>query len=83
MSQNTLKDQIIQLQRALANQPNLDAESLAMLQKIVADLNESDVRTEPELTDLLQEQALHFEQEHPTLAAVLRQIVDTLGRIGV
>lgn len=83
MSQNTLKDQIIQLQRALANQPNLDAESLAMLQKIVADLNESDVRTEPELTDLLQEQALHFEQEYPTLAAVLRQIVDTLGRIGV
>ena len=41
------------------------------------------VRAEPELSDLMQEQALHFEQDYPTLAAVLRQIVDTLGRMGV
>jgi hypothetical protein len=83
MSENSLKNQIIQLQQALADHPDLDAESHAALQKIAVELNNMGVRAEPELSDLVQAQALHFEQDYPTLAAVLRQIVDTLGRMGV
>ena len=36
-----------------------------------------------DLSDRIEQQAVEFEQEHPTLAGVLRQIMDTLGRIGV
>ena len=53
--------------------------------------DESDVRNasageielQQDLSDRIEQQAVQFEQAHPTLAEILRQIMDTLGRIGV
>lgn len=83
MTANKLQEQLEQLQRTLAEQPELDADSLALLQTISADLKRLGVDAEPEISELIQEQAIKFEQEYPTLAEILRRIVDTLGNMGV
>lgn len=83
MPQQQLKEQLEQLHRTLAEHPQLDSDTQALLQKIAADIDGIEGAEQPELTELVQEQAVRFEQEHPTLAEVLRQIVETLGRIGV
>lgn len=83
MSNQRLQQQLEQLQHTLATHPELDAESLVLLQKVAADLKEMGIETDASLSIQLQEQALSFEQEYPTLAEILRSIVNTLGNIGV
>lgn len=83
MSDLNLQQQLEELRHTLASHPQLDAESLVLLQQIAADIEQMGGEANPGLGDLVQEQALNFEQEHPTLAAVLHQIVITLGRMGV
>lgn len=83
MPKQELKQQLEQLHATLAANPRLDADSKALLQKIAADISALKPEQQADLSDRVQEQAVRFEQEHPTLATVLRQIVDTLGRIGV
>ena len=53
------------------------------MQQIAEDIEDLEVENGPDFTEMVQEHAVNFEQEHPTLAAVLRQIVETLGKIGV
>ncbi|MEL7399790.1 MAG: DUF4404 family protein [Pseudomonadota bacterium] len=85
MPQETLKQQLQQLHQALQQHPQLDDESRQLLKSIADDIAGQSERgeTDADLSDQVQQQAIRFEQEHPTLAEVLRQIVDTLGRIGV
>lgn len=83
MSNQRLQQQLEQLQHTLATHPELDAESLVLLQKVAADLKEMGIETDASLSIQLQEQALSFEQEYPTLAEILRSIVNTLGNMGV
>lgn len=78
-----LKQQLQQLHATLAEHPQLDSESQALLQRIAADIDALQPDQHADLSAQVQEQAVRFEQEHPTLAGVLRQIVDTLGRMGV
>ncbi len=78
-----LKDQLGQLHQELADNPKIDAESAEMLRKIAADIELMELTDHGELTEGVQRLALDFEQDHPTLSEVLRQIVETLGRIGV
>lgn len=83
MAEQQLKQQLQQLHATLAEHPQLDSESQALLQRIAADIDELQPDQQTDLSERVQEQAVRFEQEHPTLAGVLRQIVDTLGRMGV
>lgn len=85
MPQETLKQQLQQLHDALQQHPELDGESQQLLKTIAADIADQGGRGEPsdDLSDQVQQQAIRFEQEHPTVSEILRQIVDTLGRIGV
>lgn len=83
MPQNELKQQLQALHDTLQQHPLLDEDSQALLQSIAADIDEVEAANAADLSERVQEQAVRFEQEHPTLAEVLRQIVDTLGRIGV
>ena len=57
----------------------------ALLTQIAHDIDNLESQTAPpnDLTDLLQEQVIQFENDHPAISAILRQITDTLGRIGV
>jgi len=83
MPEQKLKEQLQSLHQELSQRPQLDEESMNLLQKIAADIDNVESGDIADLTERVQEQAVQFEQEHPTLSEVLRQIVDTLGRIGV
>lgn len=83
MSDSNLQKQLKELHQTLDQNPQLDAESLVLLKQIAADIEDLDIDNSPDLTEIIQEQAVSFEQDYPTLAVVLRQLVDTLGRMGV
>ncbi|WP_221800076.1 DUF4404 family protein [Oceanobacter mangrovi] len=78
-----LKEQLQQLHQELTNNPDLDAESAALLRQIVEDIEVIELTDNQDISEGMQRMAVEFEQDHPTLSAILRQIVDTLGRIGV
>ena len=85
MSDQNLTQLLSQLHKTLQDHPQLDDETRTMLDQIsndVAALNK-DQNEHQALSDKLEQQAVEFEQAHPTLSEILRQIVDTLGRIGV
>lgn len=85
MPHETLKKQLQQLHDALQQHPQLDEESTRLLKSIADDISaqSGDDAVSDDLGEQVQQQAIRFEQEHPTLSEILRQIVDTLGRIGV
>lgn len=79
-----LKQQLEQLHQTLSDHPQLNDEQRALLQQIADDIQAVEPQlTSHDLSDRVQQQAIEFEHEHPTLSTVLRQIVDTLGRMGV
>ena len=78
-----LKDQLAQLHEQLSSNPELDDESSAMLRQLAEDIEVIELTDSAEFSEGVQRLAVEFEQEHPGLSEVLRQIVDTLGRIGV
>lgn len=85
MSDQNLNQLLSQLHKTLQDHPQLDEDSRVMLDQIskdVAELNKDDNQHQA-LSEKLEQQAVEFEQAHPTLSEILRQIVDTLGRIGV
>lgn len=85
MPQRALKEQLEALHATLKDTPELNQEEHELLLKIasdIADLDGSD--SEPsDLSDMVQEQVIRFDQDYPALSAILRQLTDTLGRIGV
>jgi hypothetical protein len=88
MADEKLHQLLTQVHEQLQQQDSLDAESQALLQQVLTDVktaSSSDNMDEipQDLSDRIEQQAVQFEQAHPTLAEILRQIMDTLGRIGV
>lgn len=83
MSESNLQKQLKELRKTLDSNPQLDAESLELLQQVAADIEEMDLDEGPDLRELIHERAVGFEQDYPTLAIVLRQLVHTLGRMGI
>lgn len=87
MSDEKIQQLLVQLHEQLQQQDSLEEETQVLLQRVLADVKASvsgdDVELEQDLTDLIEQQAVQFEHEHPTLSGILRQIIDTLGRIGV
>ena len=85
MPEQSLQDQLKALHDTLQDSPQLDEATLALLTQIAHDIDNLESKTAPpnDLTDLLQEQVIQFENDHPAISAILRQITDTLGRIGV
>lgn len=88
MTDTKLHELLTQVHEQLKQQDSIDDESQALLQKVLSDVNtvlssENSDDLEQDLTDRIEQQAVQFEHEHPTLAEILRQIMDTLGRIGV
>ena len=83
MPQQDLKQQLQQLHETLQQNLQLDDSSLELLHSIARDINAMDNSEAADIGERVQEQAIRFEQEHPTLSGILQQIGDTLGRIGV
>lgn len=88
MADTKLHELLTQVHEHLQKQSNLDEQSQELLQQVLADVklaSTSNVENEQQqdLSDRIEQQAVEFEEAHPTLAEILRQIMDTLGRIGV
>jgi len=85
MADEKLHQLLTQVHDQLQQQHSLDDESQVLLQQVLRDVKEAS-ETEglhQDLSERIEQQAVQFEQAHPTLAEILRQIMDTLGRIGV
>lgn len=87
MSDEKLQQLLVQVHEQLQQQDSLEDETQVLLEQVLADVKHAQENNSNELdldlTERLEEQAVHFEQEYPTVSTVLRQIMDTLGRIGI
>lgn len=88
MADEKLHQLLTQVHEQLQQQNGLDEESQVLLQQVLNDVKSATSQdsvgdASTDLSNRIEQQALQFESAHPTLAEVLRQIMDTLGRIGV
>jgi len=86
MSDKKLHKLLTQVHEQLQQKNNLDEQSQKLLQQVLNDVQSAstgEAGLHEDLSDRIEQQAVQFEQAHPTLAEILRQIMDTLGRIGV
>jgi hypothetical protein len=86
MADEKLHQLLTQVHEHLQQQSSLDEQSQKLLQQVLMDVqsaSDGEVELQQDLSDRIEQQAVQFEQAHPTLAEILRQIMDTLGRIGV
>jgi hypothetical protein len=75
-----------QLHARLQHAKSLDAESRRLLNTVAADIEKalaSDDVAAVASAQPLEALAVRFEADHPSLAGVLRQIMDTLGKAGI
>ena len=85
MSSRDLGALLAELHERLKTARSLDAESRGMLATVARDIeqaleNDDAGAVAPEPVEAL---AVRFEADHPSLAGVLRQIMDTLGKAGI
>lgn len=85
MTDQNLSALLAQLHARLKQARSLDPESRELLATVSRDIedalaNDTAASMAPEPVEAL---AVRFEAEHPSLAGVLRQIMDTLGKAGI
>jgi hypothetical protein len=86
MSTQDLRGLLGQLHARLGHAKSLDAESRQMLLTVAADIEKALARNDAAAVareQPLESLAVRFEADHPALAGVLRQIMDTLGKAGI
>jgi hypothetical protein len=85
MSDEDLRDLLAQLHARLGRTKSLDSESRQLLTTVAHDIEAAlKTGTTPKTTlEPIEELAMRFEADHPAVADVLRQIVDTLGKAGI
>jgi hypothetical protein len=87
MNSETMKKTLDALRQELARASALDEESRQHLRDIMRDaegLGAPSASAPPTLQrHSLEELAVGFEVEHPTLAAVLHELIDLLGQVGL
>lgn len=86
MSSQDLQGLLGQLHARLKHAKSLDTESRELLLTVAADIEKALASNDiaavaPEQP--LEALAVRFEADHPALAGVLRQIMDTLGKAGI
>lgn len=85
MSNQDLGRLLAQLHARLKHAKSLDAESRKLLLTVAADIEKALASDEAVTTPSqpIEALAVRFEADHPALAGVLRQIMDTLGKAGI
>ncbi len=86
MPEQAIKEQLETLHRVLSEHPQMDEETRNLMRQVAEDIDSIDTMEEAQANDLastLEEHVVRFDHDYPTLAAVVRQVIDTLGRIGV
>jgi hypothetical protein len=85
MSGDDLRGLLAQLHERLASARSLDPESREMLATVALDIEGALKDDDAAAVDVepVEALAVRFEADHPSLAGVLRQIMDTLGKAGI
>jgi vacuolar-type H+-ATPase subunit H len=86
MSQERIKALLQQLQQELANTTTVDAETLAQVKQLDNDIDQwiedaEDVNS-PIMEDAIALEA-RFAANHPVAERLIREVIDTLARIGI
>jgi hypothetical protein len=87
MDPEALRDQLARLHQDLKSAPRLDPEGRQLLGEVLKDIQrlmEADAggRAHPSLAERLENVAVRFEADHPTLALSSRRLIDLLGKAG-
>ena len=89
MKNEQLQSLIASLHRELTAAENVDADSRALLQQLMQDIEDlaagDDTPAErvESTTGQLESATLKFESEHPKLSMTLGEIIDALGKLGI
>lgn len=89
MDTNNLKAALAQLQRELESGGKLDPELLQQLKELDHDIHAVLAASEPQddlvssLNERTQAIDARFSAEHPYLSTTLRDVMDTLGKMGI
>jgi hypothetical protein len=84
-----LRKQLESLHQELGRTSRIDTESRELLVTVLNDISrlidpsQPDPTDERSLTERLDEVAVQFEAEHPTLGTAIRRVVDTLAKAGI
>lgn len=80
-----LKEKLKSLSDALQQVDNIDDDTRQLLQTINEDISRvtSGNPAPDQLTDRIEQQIVKFEGEHPQMSAILRDIIDQLGKMGI
>lgn len=81
----TLKNKLAELHQVLSKGEPLDDESIELLKQLDTDIEKllEGKSEEDGLSERIEKQAVAFEGQHPQLSAVLRDIMETLAKIGI
>ena len=86
MSQQRVRLLLSELQLELARTGEVDEETLALIRKLEQDIEEliesSEQRNSPVLDDAIALEA-RFAANHPIAEKLLREVIDSLARIGI
>ncbi len=89
MDTQTLKDHLQQLRHHLESGAPIDAETRSLLLQLDADIHHAITRRasgEPHdsaLVERAREASAQLSAQHPVLDQVMRQLADTLGKMGI
>ena len=85
MASEDLRALLAQLHERLASSRRIDPESRDLLATVARDIEHALANDEAGAvaTEPVETLAVRFEADHPSLAGVLRQIIDTLGKAGI
>jgi len=86
MTPQELHDLLERLHAALAGQPQLDAESHRLLGAVQDDILRVTAAAPTAVAGhvpALERIAVHFESDHPSVAAAARALIDALGKAGI
>ena len=85
MSDRDLQVLLAELQTRLKRARSIDPEARRLLADVARDIETALVNDDPGAVaaEPVEALAVRFEADHPSLAGVLRQIMDTLGKAGI
>lgn len=80
-----LKNKLAQLKQTLSEVDRLDDESRQLLQQLDQDIHTvlKGETVEEGLDGRLEQQAVAFDSQYPSTSAILRDIIDMLGKMGI
>jgi predicted component of type VI protein secretion system len=86
MDPNALRDQLEKLHAELKGAQQVDSQSNQLMLEVLQDIQrllEQKPAADASLPGRLEQVAVQFEVDHPTLAASSRRLIDLLGKAGL